>query len=134
MTTKEQPNQQPVVIHNGSLYDYTSGCYCGVLIKEGVMRQLAKLQQKHLHSVKQLLADEAEKGNVFPSMWTLHHPDGVQTTVRFIDTSADIMQRITAATRSDQPKHRPLVFIAGSMDEAKKMADAHHTAEQEQPA
>lgn len=115
-------------LYPGSLYDYHAGAYCGVLITESVMRRLAKLQAKHLEDVKRVLADEADRGNVFPSMWTLHYPEGVQTTVRYIDKSADVRQRIGTAVHAHAPLHSPLVFIAGSMDEAKAMADAHHEA------
>lgn len=111
------------ITHPGTLYDYTAGSYCGVLVTEGVMRKLAALQHKHLEEVKRLLMDEAERGKVFPSMWTLHHPDGVQTSVHFIDTSEDLQRRIKSATSSNQPIVRPLVFVAGSMDEARQMAD-----------
>lgn len=111
-------------IHNGTLYDYTAGVQCGVLIKENVMRKLVRMQQEHLEKVKRLLADEADKGNVFPSMWTLHYPNGKQTTVNYIDTSADIKSRIEGATTSDQPRPRNLVFISSSMKEAERMADA----------
>ena len=114
-----------VVIHHGSLYGYSCGCNCGVLIKENVMKKLAKLQKEHLDKVKRLLIDEYEKENVFSSMWTLHYPNDVQTAVRFIDTNDDTVARISAATRHDQPIHEPLVFIAGSMEEAENMADAH---------
>jgi hypothetical protein len=114
--------------HPGTLYDYTAGVYCGVLVTEKVMRKLAALQAQHLESVKRLLADEAERGSVHPSMWTLHRPDGVQTTVKFIHTSADLRERIKNATTTHQPTAHPLVFIAGSMDEAKQMADARHAA------
>lgn len=111
-------------IHNGTLYDYTAGSYCGVLVKENVMRKLVRLQQEHLEKVKRLLSDEADKGNVFPSMWTLHYPDEKQETVNFIDTKADVKLRIENATTSNQPRSHELVFIAGSMKEAKQMADA----------
>lgn len=113
-------------IHNGTLFDYTAGVLCGVLVTEQVMRKLAALQAKHLEDVKRLLSDEAERGSVFPSMWTLHYPEGAQTTVRFIDTSEDLSRRIKNATTANQPIACPLVFVAGSMDEAKKMADARH--------
>ncbi len=110
----------------GSLYDYTAGIYCGVLVKEPVMRKLAALQAKHLESVKRLLADEAERGNVFPSMWTLHYPDGNQTEVRFIDKSEDVHERIRNATIGNVPRCMSLVFVADSMDEATRMADERH--------
>ena len=115
-----------VKTHTGTLYDYQSACFCGVLIKENVMRKLAALQHQHLEQVKRLLADEADKGNVFSSMWALHYPDGKQTVVKYIDTSADIQQRIKTATHAAQPIACPLVFIANSMDEASRMADARH--------
>ena len=115
-----------IVMHDGSLYDYTNGTYCGVLIKEKVMRKLIKLQARHLEEVKRLLADEADNGNVFPSMWTLHYPEGKQTTVRFIDTSVDVYERIRYATMTNKPKHEPVVFVTDSMDKAASMADARH--------
>jgi len=111
----------------GSLYDYTAGAYCGVLVKEHVMRKLAGLQAKHLEEVKRLLIDEADRGNVFPSMWTLHYPGGEQTTVNFIPKGDDVYQRIKNATTGAQPRHIPVVFIASSMEEAKAMADARHS-------
>lgn len=111
----------------GSLYDYTAGAYCGALVKEPVMRKLAALQAKHLEEVKRLLTDEADRGNVFPSMWTLHHPGGKQTTVNFIPKGDDVYQRIKNATTSNQPRRLPVVFIASSMDEAKAMADERYS-------
>lgn len=114
-------------LHPGSLYDYTAGTYCGVLVKEHVMRKLVALQAKHLEAVKRLLTDEAERGNVFPSMWTLHYPGGEQTTVNFISKDDDVYQRIKNATTGAQPRQIPVVFIASSMDEAKAMADERHS-------
>jgi hypothetical protein len=111
-------------IHAGTLYDYTASSYCGVLVKESVMKKLVKLQAQHLDDVKRILADGADKGDVYPSMWTLHYPQGDQETVHFIDTSIDVRDRIKNATYKNQPIVRPLVFIAGSMQEAKQMADA----------
>lgn len=115
-------------IYPGSLYDYTAGTNCGVLVKEDVMRKLAKLQAAHLETVKRLLTDEAARGNVFPSMWTLHYPEGKQTHVQFVDTSEDLARRIKSATASHPPRHHALVFVANSMDEARQMADEHHSA------
>lgn len=111
---------------DGSLYHYTAGTYCGVLMKERVMKKLAALQAKHMEDVKRVLADGAEAGEVFPYMWTLHHPEGNQTTVYFVDTSADVANNIKHAVASHAPQHMPLVFIAPSMDEAKRMADERH--------
>lgn len=110
----------------GSLYDYNAGTLCGVLVKEGVMRKLAKLQAAHLAAVKQLLTNEAERGNVFPSMWTIHYPAGEQTMVHFVYKGEDLNRRIQSATVANPPRHHPLVFVASSMDEAKQMADERH--------
>lgn len=112
--------------HIGTLYDYTAGVLCGVLVNEKVMRKLASLQAKHLEDVKRLLTDEADRGNVYPSMWTLHHPDGVQTDVHFIYESQDVKSMIKNATIARQPIPRSLLFIASSMEEAKQMADARY--------
>ena len=87
-------------------------------------QQITKLQATYLEDVKRVLSSEAEKGNVFPSMWTLHYPDGEQTIVRFIDESENVHSRIEGAFIVDQPRHEPLVFIASSMHEAQAMADA----------
>jgi len=114
------------VLHPGTLYNYTAGVYCGVMTTEPVMRKLAALQAKHLEDVKRLLTDEAIRGNVFPSMWTLYYPDGEQTHVQYIATDADVHERIKSATTSNPPVVHRLVFIASSMDEAKAMAEARH--------
>jgi hypothetical protein len=114
-------------IHNGTLFDYTAGVYCGVLVKEHVMRKLAALQTKHLEDVKRLLIDQADKGNVFPSSWTLHYPDGKQTKVSFISNLCSVEERINNAVCSAKPKVEPLVFIAETMEEAKAMADARYS-------
>lgn len=111
-------------IYPGTLYDYTAGVYCGVLVTEEVMRKLAKLQHQHLEAVKRLLHDN--QSAVFPSMWTLHYPDGIQTRVHFIDTSASVEDRIKNAVTANQPTPRFPVFIAASMDEARALADARH--------
>ena len=111
-------------IHHGTLYDYTASAYCGVLVKESVMKKLVKLQMQHLDEVKRILSDGADSGDVFPSMWTLHYPKGEQTQVTFIDESSSVRDRIKDATHKNQPIARPLVFIANSRQEAKEMADA----------
>lgn len=111
-------------MHPGTLYDYTAGCHCGVLVTEKVLRKLAALQTQHLEAVKRLLTDS--EGEVFPSMWTLHYPDGKQTTVRYIDRSTTVAERIRAAGIARKPTAEYPVFIASSMDEAKRMADARH--------
>lgn len=108
-------------LHPGSLYDYNAGTYCGVLVEEAVMKKLAKAQAKHLEEVKRILYDNIEQ--VYPSMWTLHYPEGKQTNVDFIDTSADVKERIKMATTSNPPRHKPVVFVAESMKEAERMAD-----------
>lgn len=108
----------------GTLYKYSAGAYCGVLVTERVMRKLAKLQAAHLESVKRLLADSVDE--VFPSMWTLHHPDGKQTHVEYIDLSRSAQRSIESAGVAHPPVACFPVFIAASMDEAKRMADARH--------
>ena len=110
-------------IYDSSLYSYTAGVNVGVLVKESTMKKLAKLEALHLENVKRLLHDEGDKGNVFPSMWALHHPEGVQTVVNFIDESRDLNESIRCALNPRKPEHKPLVFIASSMKEAEVMAD-----------
>jgi len=111
-------------IHPGTLYNYTAGVQCGVLVTERVMRKLARLQAKHLLEVKRLLSDSKEE--VFPSMWTLHYPEGKQTHVNYIDLSCSLEDRIRSATHAHAPKACYPVFIANSMGEAQAMAEAHH--------
>jgi hypothetical protein len=115
------------VLHPGSLYEYTAGTYCGVLVTEPVMRRLVRLQTKHLEAVKRLLTDQAAVGNVFPADWTLHYPAGVQTVVHFIGPD-DALARIAHAIHSSRPKHVPLVFVAPNMAAAEAMANAHYEA------
>jgi len=114
--------------YDGTLYDYSAGVYCGVLVKERIMRKLAALQAKHLEDVKRVLSDAADNDEAFPSMWTLHYPEGKQTEVRFIESGDSMTRRIKAATTANPPIARKLVFIADSMDEAKVAADARHAA------
>lgn len=117
-----------IKIYNGSLYDYTAGVFCGVLITERVMKKLARLQSEHVLQVKRLLHDEYDRGNVFPADWTLHYPEGKQTIVKYIDESKGrgaTRDTIRRAVHSHQPKHMPLVFIANGRDEAIRMADEH---------
>jgi len=113
--------------YNGTLYDYTAGAYCGVLVTEKVMKKLAKLQAEHLAKIKRLLGDSV--GEVFPSSWTLHYPNGEQTIVRYIDGSADLSERIDLAVIGSQPRACHPVFFADSMDEARKLADERHAAQ-----
>lgn len=110
------------------LFDFTAGVHCGVLVPEHVMRKLAKLQTAHLEAVKRVLMEN--KDELYPSMWTLHYPEGKQTTVRFADLSPwrSIEDSIKSAVVSAAPVHCPLVFKAKSMEEAAAMADAHHEA------
>lgn len=125
-------NRDEPVLYDGRLYDYTAGTNCGVLVTKEIMRKLAKLQTEHLRQVKMLLLEGAEEEKVFPSMWTLHYPDGKQTRVKFIDTSADVLRRINMATHARQPIKEERVFIAASMEEAEGMADALLKALEEQ--
>ena len=108
-------------LYGESLYDYTAGVCCGVLVTEKVMRKLAKLQAKHLEDVKMLLTNS--DGEVFPSMWTLHYPEGKQTHVMFIDTSESVKSRIKMAGVASPPRYIKTCFIAESMEEAKRMAN-----------
>lgn len=119
-------NDENYEIYPRSLYDYAAGVYCGVLVEEATFKKLAKLQAEHLEKVKRLLSDEASKGRVHPSMWTLHYPSGEQTNVSFIEKNKDVSQRIKTATTASPPVHKKVVFVAESMDEAKRMADARH--------
>lgn len=117
-----------VKTYSGSLYEYTAGVFCGVLITERVMKKLARLQSDYLLQVKLMLLDEYDRGNVYPSDWTLHYPKGKQTTVNYIDetmSGGSIRDRINKAVHSHQPKHMPLVFIASDRKEAQRMADDH---------
>ena len=113
------------VLHEGTLYEYSAGVLFGVLVKEPVMKKLARLQNSYLESMRRLLSDESDNGTVFSGMWTLHYPHGEQTVVTFIDNTIDTAASIKSATHAAQPIHRPLVFVAGSMEEAREMADAH---------
>ena len=108
-------------VYPGTLYDYTAGVYCGVLVTEAVMRKLARLQQQHMEAVRRVLHDNQE--GVFPSSWTLHHPKGVQTTVRYIEEGAYVERRIQNATTMRGPIATHPVFIAPSSAVAKEMAD-----------
>ena len=110
--------------HNGTLYDYTAGVLCGVLVKEKVMRKLVALQAKHLEDVKRVLSDGADNGEVFPSSWSLHYPNGNQEVVNYIETGQDVRLRIQSAIKANPPKVCKTVFIASGMDEASRMADA----------
>lgn len=114
----------------GTLYDYTAGVYCGVLVTERVMRKLAALQAQHLEAVRRLLHDSTDE--VFPSSWTLHHPEGKQTVVTFIDTTpyTTVEERIRLATTANQPVARFPCFLASSMQDARAMADARHVDQQ----
>jgi hypothetical protein len=114
--------------YDGTLYDYSAGALCGVLVKERVMKKLAALQAKHLEDVKRVLSQGADNGDVFQSDWTLHYPNGVQTEVRFLDPLRDGHERIKRAITAHPPRAHKLVFIATCMDDAKKAADAHYLA------
>ncbi|WP_239515012.1 hypothetical protein [Enterobacter ludwigii] len=113
------------VIADESLFDFTAGVYCGVLMPEDVMKKLSKLQAKYLQDVKRLLIEN--KDRLHPSSWSLYYPDGKQTSFKYIDTSyhIDIEDRIKHATMSHQPKHEPVVFIANGHEDAERMANAH---------
>jgi len=119
-----------VKLHPENLYSYNAGGTCSVLVTEGVMKELAKLQAMHLHKVKKLLNSRISE--VYPSGWTLHYPDGVQTMVDYIEDGGDVAQQIKWATTANKPVHKPLVFIASSMNEAAAMADAFVLSEKEQ--
>jgi hypothetical protein len=112
-------------IHPETLFDYNTGCYCGVLVTERIMKKLAKLQAAHLESVKRLLMGNKEE--VFPSMWTLSKANGKQETIRFIDTNRNLDDAIKAALRSDNPRPSYPTFIAASMKEAELMGDEYYS-------
>jgi hypothetical protein len=111
--------------YDGTLFSISSYA-CGVLVKEKTMKRLAGLYSKHLEEVKTILKDEAERGNVFPYMWTLAYPDGKQTNVTYIDESRSVDSAIRCATLCNQPIESKLVFISSSMDDAKKQAEEYY--------
>lgn len=125
-TTDTTDTAAPYQIHPGTLFKYTAGVYCGVFMKEATMRRLAKLQAAHLEQVRRILADGADRGELFPAGWTLHYPEGEQTVVHFIDTAYSVSQRIQWATISQPPEALPLVFVADGTADAKRQADARH--------
>lgn len=104
------------------LYDYTSGSFCGVLVPEHVMKKLTKLQAKHLEEVKKVLTEH--KAELYPSMWTLYYPDGVQTVVNFAEISDDVDRRIQNAVHSHTPKYLKTVYKAATMDDARNQAQS----------
>ena len=112
------------VLHDGDLYKYSAGSFCGVLVTKKVMKKLVKLQHEHLRAVKALLLDGADEDDVFPAMWALHYPEGKQTPIDYIDTSADLKDHISRAVHSGQPERLDTVFVSSSMDEAEAMADS----------
>lgn len=113
-------------IYPGTLYHYTAGLYCGVLMKESVMKKLAKLQQKHMEDVKRLLADN--KDDLFPYSWTLYYPNGEQTTVTHFD-NRDVEEAIKSALMgSEKPEPKYPVYNTTSMEEAKRMAEERFKA------
>jgi len=111
--------------YDGTLFNISS-CACGVLVKEKTMKRLAGLYAKHLDEVKTILKDEAERGNVFPYMWTLVYPAGKQTEVTFIDESRTVDEAVRCATLYNQPREEKLVFISQSMNDAKQQAEEYY--------
>ena len=113
-------------IHDATLYDFTAGVFCGVLVPERVMRKLAALQAEHIEKVRRILMDN--KDDLFTSAWTLYYPEGKQTTVRYIDTSDyhSVERSIQNATKMRGPEARHPVFYASSQEDAKRQATARY--------
>lgn len=107
---------------NEKLYDYTAGVYCGVLVPEHVMKKLAKLQAKHLEEVKKVLTEYKEE--LYPSMWTLYHPNGEQTVVRYVVKEPfNIEENIRNAVVGRHPTYIKTVYSATSRKDAKRQAE-----------
>lgn len=122
-STDEKNKGIGYALHQGTLFNYHAGAFCGVLVKERIMKKLASLQAKHLEEVQSLLADGVDKNEVFPYEWTLHYPKGKQTVIAFISTKTDVRQSIKNAISSSPPERHELVFVADDMAEAQKMAN-----------
>ncbi len=113
---------------------YDSGNYGGYFFTEKVMNKLVDLQEKYFESIKCLLLDELQQGNVFPRGWAMHYNKGEAEEYGYIDESIcleDLKVRINESTKvpkERKPRSCPLVFIADSRKTSKDMVDAYYVA------
>lgn len=77
------------------MYCFDFGQYSGVLLREELMRKVAKLRAKQLHEMKKLLASNLDLLEV--KDWTLAHIDDEQHVVTYYnknDTNEKKLKRI----------------------------------------
>lgn len=112
------------------LYNFTTGYFCGVLLKESAMKRLAKLEAKFRLEAKRILLEEADNGNVFSSNWGLVYPEGKQTVYHYISKNHDVRSSDDVRSRIDislfsKIEYKPLVFAANDYSNAKVVAEKY---------
>jgi len=56
-------------LYNKNMYDFTAGCYCGVVMPEHVMKKIMKLNYQYQNEIIKVL--DTYKDELFESDWTL---------------------------------------------------------------
>ena len=111
------------------MYDFSNGCYCGVVVPENVMKELVKINIEYSNEVKKVLNKHKDK--LYVSDWTLanemeNEKIKRQVIIKYTDISPNcwdgIEERIKRFSFA-KPEYIKDFYIVNSRNQAEEIAE-----------
>ena len=121
----EEKVKAEVVLEN--MYHFDFGQYSGVLLREELMKKVAKLRAKHLHEMKKLLASNLDLLEV--KEWTLAYIDDEQHVVTYYnknDSNEKKLNRINVLDDAMSIEYKDIIVAVDGEDWRKRQEAAEN--------
>ena len=122
----EEKVKAEVVLEN--MYHFDFGQYSGVLLREELMKKVAKLRAKQIHEMKKLLASNLDLLEV--KEWTLAHIDDEQHVVTYYnknDSNEKKLNRINVLDDALPIEYKDIVVAVDGEDWRERQEAAENT-------
>ena len=122
----EEKVKAEVVLEN--MYHFDFGQYSGVLLREELMKKVAKLRAKQIHEMKKLLASNLDLLEV--KEWTLAHIDDEQHVVTYYnknDSNEKKLNRINVLDDVLSIEYKDIVVAVDGEDWRERQEAAENT-------
>lgn len=112
-------------LYDKKMYDFTAGCYSGVIMPKEIMKKILKLNYKYESELKKILNDN--KKELFVSDWTLaNQMDGEkikkQVTIKYaLKNNPDIDYRIQSYSYT-KPEYIKDFYLVDVREQAEQIA------------
>lgn len=121
----EEKVKAEVVLEN--MYHFDFGQYSGVLLREELMKKVAKLRAKQIHEMKKLLASNLDLLEV--KEWTLAHIDDEQHVVTYYnknDSNEKKLNRINVLDDAMSIEYKDIIVAVDGEDWRKRQEAAEN--------